>query len=1018
MLNQKKRKIRIEHDALMIFIIGSALTAMIFLVVVSISVEGRAIKSAEGATANAEVGPDDYQISNSGSDYSFFAGRSAVAFNSAANENLVVYEASGLENVNTQIHARRVDATTGQPLGDAFQISDKRMRARDPDIAYSPSLNRYLVVWEAKIKTKDKEIESLVYGAWVEPNGVTSTHFVISQLAIDLDPEDEGAYLFAGDPAVTFNPDSGQFYAVWSGGSRSRQENNDSVHIFGTLITTTGDSFQEHQISQWGSSQSGRSYGESPDVAYGNGHYLVTWSGRDPVSPMADGEYEIYARAVSTAQSNSFSQQTRISAMGGLGNSDYYGIRPSVAASPTKANDFFVAWQGIDQTPDGQSKAAVMGRVVTLIDSAQDQPPLILNPTYQLSHLNPASWAGYHVDDVSVGYDGRNDRYWATWLGSPADGPDQHLIWRIPVNENGKPDVDRLKPIDPSTTVSDYGIATNRYDSDPLAVLSRESTEDPDGETHLFIAAESELGEGRLSESDLLRAGFHGRDVDVAYNPSRQEFLAVWAGDRQPDGIYYPKLEAIFGQRIDAKSGEALDGPFPISLKSIDGAQPRSHSRPQIAYDEALDRYLVVWEEASSNRYYSQRLASDGTAIGEKENAGPLVVQHDFGKETELLYVGNRDDTKTYLLSWVNDDKRLYGMWLTAEGNHTNQQLLLHNLASTTARISRPPTLILNQDTGDLLLAWIEISEDRTPKYAKKLLILDSEGVAKTPVLPLSTGDAYAAELTAVYNGDQEEFLAAWRSQGSNGVPVIELQRVHHSGFLIPHAPLQIQGEIGLEGLRHPNLIYHPTAGRYLLSFEAVSVSSDDPFKPKEISGVYLDGERSEPVSEPFEIGQIGHLTELEEPGSLPSVAYDADNGHALVAWQGAVLGEGIYPSDQEIFGQLLDLNQLPSDGSDDSVTPTLTPDASASPTETAIPTVTSLSPTKTPAPQASHTPQPTADTAQDPTKIPTSTSNPTSEETPTAAETPQSTPSLQPSATSVPVSSRYRVYLPLIGDG
>jgi hypothetical protein len=143
------------------------------------------------------VGPD-FRISQVGSDGE--EGRDAdsadVAYNPAANEYLVVWEANGLpESGEFEIFGQRVSAG-GAELGGDFRISetgidgDPARDALNPAVAYKPAANEYLVVWQGDPVTKD-EVE--IYGQRLSATGAKQgTSFRISNVGPDGDVSREG----------------------------------------------------------------------------------------------------------------------------------------------------------------------------------------------------------------------------------------------------------------------------------------------------------------------------------------------------------------------------------------------------------------------------------------------------------------------------------------------------------------------------------------------------------------------------------------------------------------------------------------------------------------------------------------------------------------------------------------------------------------------------------------------------------------------------------------------------------
>jgi len=62
-------------------------------------------------------------------------------------------------------------------------------------------------------------------------------------------------------------------------------------------------------------------------------------------------------------------------------------------------------------------------------------------------------------------------------------------------------------------------------------------------------------------------ARYDARNPDVAYNAITNEYLVVWYGDHNQNGLVEGEFE-IFGQRINAANGELIGSAFRISHKT------------------------------------------------------------------------------------------------------------------------------------------------------------------------------------------------------------------------------------------------------------------------------------------------------------------------------------------------------------------------------------------------------------------------------------------------------------------
>lgn len=149
------------------------------------------------------------------------------------------------------------------------------------------------------------------------------------------------------------------------------------------------------------------------------------------------------------------------------------------------------------------------------------------------------------------------------------------------------------------------------------------------------------LGERvRLSDAgtdgSISRNVFVGQGMapSIAYNSSKNEYLAVWASE--DDFLAKEEIE-IFGQRIDAATGNEIgDNDFQISRMGTNGDSAYVAYFPSAAYNSRNDEYLAVWAGVAPGQavnaeteLYGQRISSNGAMIG--DNA--VLRSPDAGKE-------------------------------------------------------------------------------------------------------------------------------------------------------------------------------------------------------------------------------------------------------------------------------------------------------------------------------------------------------------------------------------------------
>src|SRR5262249_7341654 len=80
---------------------------------------------------------------------------------------------------------------------------------------------------------------------------------------------------------------------------------------------------------------------------------------------------------------------------------------------------------------------------------------------------------------------------------------------------------------------------------------------------------------------------------DVTFNSANDESLIVWEGN---DGVDGSDTFEIYGQRLLGATGaETGDSDFRISDMGPDGDNNFDAGDPAVAYNEATNRYVVVW---------------------------------------------------------------------------------------------------------------------------------------------------------------------------------------------------------------------------------------------------------------------------------------------------------------------------------------------------------------------------------------------------------------------------------------
>jgi hypothetical protein len=189
------------------------------------------------ALSGAEVGSNDFRISQMGPADGIpdvGAASPAVAFDSTNVEYLVVWDADDLILDEFEIYGQLLDASTGAEIGsDDFRISDMGpdgnilFMAFEPDVTYRAEGDEYLVVWEGDEANGEMEIyaQCLLGGSGAEIGG---NDVRLSDMGPDGDVLRD-----AFRPAVASGPPATGYLVAWEGDDDTGMLANNEFEIYG-----------------------------------------------------------------------------------------------------------------------------------------------------------------------------------------------------------------------------------------------------------------------------------------------------------------------------------------------------------------------------------------------------------------------------------------------------------------------------------------------------------------------------------------------------------------------------------------------------------------------------------------------------------------------------------------------------------------------------------------------------------------------------------------------------------------
>lgn len=233
------------------------------------------------------------------------------------------------------ISARRLDPTSGEPLGPTFRIDDNSVGigASLPHVVYNPIEQEYLVAWTI-------EFVATHYELFVQRLDAASLQPILAQPRQVTELGGPGGINdSAWTSALAFNPERNEYLLAFVGsdsrlGMSDLQRDVFIQRLDGATALEIGP--DDLRISSAASTDESRGVdvASGVDVVYSplNNHYLVVWSADDAGAGLADEEYEIFGQLIDGGTGLEIgTDDARLTTVGPAGNAFFDAEQPSVA---------------------------------------------------------------------------------------------------------------------------------------------------------------------------------------------------------------------------------------------------------------------------------------------------------------------------------------------------------------------------------------------------------------------------------------------------------------------------------------------------------------------------------------------------------------------------------------------------------------------------------------------------------------------------------------------------------------
>jgi len=216
---------------------------------------------------------------------------------------------------------------------------------------------------------------------------------------------------------------------------------------------------------------------------------------------------------------------------------------------------------------------------------------------------------------------------------------------------------------------------------------------------------------------------FRASSSAVAFSPLSGEFLVVWHGDDNSDGIVDDEFE-IHGQRVS--SDGSLVGPrIRISTMGPNGDPSFDASRPAVAFDPLSGEFLVVWSADDNSdglvngelEIFGQRVSSDGSLVGPRIRISAMGPNGDSSFDAlnptvafsplsgEFLVVWSADDNSDGL---VDDELEIFGQRVSSDGSLVGPRIRISTMGPNgdTSFGAVVPVVAFDPLSGEFLVVW------------------------------------------------------------------------------------------------------------------------------------------------------------------------------------------------------------------------------------------------------------------------------------------------------------------------
>ncbi len=230
------------------------------------------------------------------------------------------------------------------------------------------------------------------------------------------------------------------------------------------------------------------------------------------------------------------------------------------------------------------------------------------------------------------------------------------------------------------------------------------------------------------------------RMVDVAFNSTDNEYLAVWEDDRNGN-------EDIYGQLLES-NGYPIDGNFSL----VTGTPTQTD--PHIAFSPDGSRYLLVWAHKSGGDWnvYGRLLDTDGDPVGDT-----IVIDGSSTDDSQHPDVVYDADSGHFLVVWSRGNGHAS---ILARKVETDADLgTTFTVASTTGNgPNKDAPAVAADGSGNFLVTWQEDEGSNADIKGQRVSMNATIGSAIT----IDNDSDNQDEPAVAYHATKDQYLVLW----------------------------------------------------------------------------------------------------------------------------------------------------------------------------------------------------------------------------------------------------------------